>query len=77
MFAVGRPAGEHRGRLSAALLACGPSSLLSHRAAAVVWKLLPKIGPVIDISVYGRNARAREGVRTHRVVDLVPIDRRR
>ncbi len=63
--------------MTAALLACGERSLLSHRAAAVVWRMLPEIGPLIDVSVCGRNARTREGIRTHRVGDLSPLERRR
>ena len=52
----------------AAVLACGPHAVLSHRSAGRLWKLLPDAddtGP-IDISLR-RGDRERSGIRIHRV----------
>jgi very-short-patch-repair endonuclease len=91
----GRFAPLHRGiyrvgpRLSArademaAVLACGPSAVLSHRSAAALWGLLPppRRGagrPALphEISVWRSDrGRAAAGVRAHRVTTLGPGDR--
>lgn len=57
----------------AAVLACGPSAVLSHRSAAALWNLLrPMEGP-IDVSVPSQNGRrARRGIRVHRRRSLSP-----
>lgn len=39
VYAVGHPALPPRGRELAALLACGPNAVLSHRSAATLWDL--------------------------------------
>ena len=91
----GRFAPLHRGvyrvgpRLSArademaAVLACGPRALLSHRSAAALWELLPSpwtVGaPVFmprEVSVF-RSDRgvAAPGILAHRVTTLGPKDR--
>jgi len=91
----GRFAPLHRGvyrvgpRLSArademaAVLACGPRALLSHRSAAALWELLPSPwtagSPVLmprEVSVL-RSDRgvAAPGILAHRVTTLGPKDR--
>src|SRR3954451_23922857 len=55
-----------RGRLWAALLACGgpERAAISHRSAISVYELLDDLGPV-DVTVLGRN-RSVPGIRVHR-----------
>jgi very-short-patch-repair endonuclease len=58
----------------AAVLACGPTAVLSHRSAAVRWGLLP--GPTRDVPVdvavrRGRGCRVT-GIRSHRLPALRP-----
>ena len=57
----------------AAVLACGPSAVLSHRSAAALWNLLrPMDGPV-DVSVPSQNGRRpRRGICVHRRRSLSP-----
>jgi Transcriptional regulator, AbiEi antitoxin len=50
VFAVGHPALTLHGRWLATTLALGPGAMLSHRAAAVLWGILPSTGP-LDVSV--------------------------
>ncbi len=61
----------------AAVLACGPTAVLSHMSAAALWGLLkPEEGPV-DVTVPSTAGRAkRRGIRLHRVSTLSPIDGR-
>jgi very-short-patch-repair endonuclease len=50
----------------AAALACGPTAVLSHRAAAELWQLLtPTIG-TIDITIPNGSGRRRDGLNIHR-----------
>ena len=73
VFLVG-PLEAPLSRARAAVLAVGESALLSHFAAAEVWELCaPRPGP-IDVTIPGRNARNRAGVRIHRVTRLHPTD---
>jgi very-short-patch-repair endonuclease len=73
VYAVGYPTERLEARWMAALLACGPSAVLSHRAAAALWNLLrPMEGPV-DVSVPSQNGcRHRRGIRVHRRRALSP-----
>jgi very-short-patch-repair endonuclease len=61
-------------RLTAAVAACGPDAVLSHRSAAEVWGLLePRLGD-IDVTVIGRNPGERPGIRRHRSLTLTPSE---
>lgn len=60
--------------LTAAVAACGPDALLSHRSAAELWGMLPPHSGDIDVTVTGRNPGARPGVRRHRTRTLEPRD---
>lgn len=76
VYQVGHSAGPPLVREIAALLAYGPGSVLSHRTAAVQWQLLsPSSGPV-SVTILGRDAGMRPGVRRHRVGRLVAADLR-
>jgi very-short-patch-repair endonuclease len=70
-----------RGRWMAAVLACGPGALLSHRAAAAPWGLSPTPSGPIEITAPGK--RTHRGVRSHTTscppqllratVDAIPV----
>jgi very-short-patch-repair endonuclease len=67
VYAVGHPGLAIEGRWMAAVLASGPGAALSHRSAAALWKLLPSVPGVIDVSVPHRLTRSRQrGIRIHR-----------
>lgn len=53
------------GRLAAAVLACGPRAVLSHRAAALLWDLLPLNPRPVDVSLVGIRRPSRPGIKTH------------
>ena len=56
-------------RAWAAVFSCGEGSVLSHRTAAALWRLLPA-GDELHVSVAGRNPGVRRGVVVHRVIEL-------
>jgi very-short-patch-repair endonuclease len=51
----------------AALLACGRGAFISHHSAAFVWGLRKNPPPQVEVSVVGRECRARKGLRVHRI----------
>lgn len=61
----------------AAVLACGPDAILSHRSAAALWGLLADRRAVIDVTIPGRTKRGSRGIVVHNVRRLHPSDRRR
>ncbi len=73
-YAVGHRSLSFEGRALAAVLACGPGAVLSHRSAARHWGLLSTDGTTgTDVSA----ARSREnapGIRIHRPRRLGPLD---
>jgi very-short-patch-repair endonuclease len=65
VYAVGRPEISERGRWMAAVLACQPDSMLSHRSAAALLGLCkPHPGPV-EVVVPPRLVKRRRGIRAH------------
>ncbi|MGN6867566.1 MAG: DUF559 domain-containing protein [Solirubrobacteraceae bacterium] len=56
--------------LTAAVEACGPGALLSHRSAAELWGMLPMEAGHIEVTVVTRCAGDRPGIRRHRVKEL-------
>ena len=64
-----------RGRFMAAVLACGPDAVLSHRSAAYLWGLVDSWEEPIDITAPHRRGRSPEGVAAHRDGSLQPIDK--
>jgi very-short-patch-repair endonuclease len=63
-----------RTREMAAVLACGPGSVVSHRSAAALLGLLPhpREPAPVDVTVPGSDRGRRSGVRAHRVTSLGP-----
>jgi putative AbiEi antitoxin of type IV toxin-antitoxin system/uncharacterized protein DUF559 len=81
VYAVGHTALTPRSRELAAVLACGPGAVLSHRSAAALWGLLPS-GTWIEVTA-PRSRKARSGFVVHtsrrldkeerRAVDAIPV----
>jgi very-short-patch-repair endonuclease len=76
VYLVGHPAPPPMVQEIAALLAAGPRSVLSHRSAAVLWRLAPHSSRSVDVTVVGRDCGRRPGVRDHRVGELASTDLR-
>ena len=75
VYAFGHKQLTREGRLIAAVLACGPGAVLSHRSAAAHWELLGTGQRRIDVTVPTRASRAtRKGIRLHRSRRLDPAD---
>jgi very-short-patch-repair endonuclease len=66
VYALGRPDLSGNGAWMAALLACGPASVLSHESAAALWGVIPYRPGPIDISLPLHLTRCRPGIRAHR-----------
>ncbi len=71
VYAVGHVALPPLARYAAALLAVGANAVLSHRSAAVIWRILPEEeeeeeGAPVDVSVVDGQPRQRRGIRIHR-----------
>lgn len=49
----------------AALLACGPEAVLSHRSAAALWGFLSRQPTEVDVTVPGRIRKGPKGIRVH------------
>ena len=62
------------GRYMAAVLACGPGAVLSHRAAASVYNLKLRPGREIEVSAPGSRGRDRDDIRVHSAATLAPQD---
>lgn len=54
------------GRLTAAVLACGPGAVLSHHAAAAWWELVAWDGRDPEVTVPRDGGRRIDGIRVHR-----------
>jgi very-short-patch-repair endonuclease len=66
VYAVGRPDVDRLGYLKAATLACGPNARLSHRSAAELWRIGPRISGPIDVLVPATSHPRLAGIRLHR-----------
>ena len=76
VYAVGHAKISRRGQLTAAVLACGPSAVLSHRPAADLWGIRRTSSALIEVSV-GRSRHPRPGIRLHVVRRLDASDQTR
>jgi very-short-patch-repair endonuclease len=65
VYAVGHLALAPQARERAALLACGPGSVISHHSAAYLWGLTDEAPKVIDVTLVGRRCRPKPGIRLH------------
>jgi hypothetical protein len=69
-----RPLVSREGRWMAAVLACGPRAVLSHRSAAHLHGLRPSGRARIDVLVPRSNVRRHDGIEAHRSVTLAAPD---
>jgi very-short-patch-repair endonuclease len=73
VYAVGHDRLRLEGRWLAAVFACGPGAVLSHRDAAALWELRQSNSAYIDVTVPSRNGRrGQRGIRLHRTGRLRP-----
>lgn len=71
VYSVVHPAAlSIRGRLTAAVLACGDGAVLSHRSAAALWELLPYEDRAAEVIVPGDGGRKIDGIRAYRTAGL-------
>jgi very-short-patch-repair endonuclease len=75
VYAVGHSASTPQKRLLAAVLACGPGAVLSHRSAAALWGLLQDKRTSIDVTAPNRRGRIPQGIDAHRDGSLTSVDR--
>jgi very-short-patch-repair endonuclease len=67
VYAYGHDRLRIEGSWLAAVMACGPGAVLSHRDAAQLWELRQSQSAFIDVTVPSQNGRIRRrGVRVHR-----------
>ena len=75
VYAVGHRDLSTEGRWLAAVLACGPSAVLSHRAALALWALRPKPSAPYDVTILAAGGlRRKPGIRLHCSRVLPPRD---
>ena len=72
VYAVGHRPPSMLARAMAAVLACGPSAVLSHLAAGALWELGPRWPPAMDVTVTSN--RRPKGIRLHRSPTLSDQD---
>lgn len=69
VYAVGNVGLTQSASDLAAVLACGPAAVLSHRSAAAVWELLPPPDQP-EVTVPSRRRVVRPGITVHRADEL-------
>ena len=75
VYAVGHTELSDKGRILAAVFACGPGAVASHESAAYLWSLSPKCPPFVHVTVPTGAGRAkRKGIVLHRSRTLRPQD---
>ena len=77
VYLVGHPAPMALAREHGALLACGAEAVLSHRSAAVLWRLPVEPPAQVQVTIVGRQRGQRPGIQIHEVPDLHRRDIRR
>ena len=75
VYAVGHLPSTRLCELTAAVLACGPEAVLSHRSAAELWGLLKASRGLIDVTASRRRGRSPCGIASHGDDMLAPADR--
>jgi very-short-patch-repair endonuclease len=74
VYAIGYPKLTGYGDWMAAVLACGPRAVLSHRSAAALWGLRADNRRKSDISLPSPSARPKQAIEVHRTVTLTAED---
>lgn len=75
VYAVGHRLLSQRGHLLAAVLACGPGAVLSHRSAAYLHDVLDDSRSRVDVIAPNRRGRCPDGIAAHRDGTLTLADR--
>jgi very-short-patch-repair endonuclease len=75
VYAVGYRRPTRESEFMAAVLACGPEAVLSHRSAGALWGLREDRRSSIDVTAPNRRGRMPAGIDAHRDGSLVPVDR--
>lgn len=73
VYAVGHRVLSREGRWMAAVLACGPGAMLSHRSAAALWGIRKTAPETVDVTL-ARRSRSSRALRRH--VTVIPDDER-
>jgi very-short-patch-repair endonuclease len=66
VYVIGHANPPLEGRWLAAVKACGPAAVLSHYAAAALWRLVDWDGRYPAVTVRGSGTRVHHGIRVHR-----------
>ena len=74
VYAVGHSLLSREGRFMAAVLACGPGAVLSHRSAACLWELRPTSRSRVEVTTPGQSGRSRPPIQIHRSRRLAADD---
>jgi hypothetical protein len=74
VFAVGHTRLTTRGHWMAAVLACGPNAVLSHRSAASLWGIARLATSTAEVTI-DVDRPPRDGLRPHRASSLTAADR--
>jgi large subunit ribosomal protein L11 len=75
VFAVGHAPITDEARWLAAVLACGPDAVLSHRQAGALWRVRSTLSPRIDVTARTRRGFTVDAITVHRATTLTPEDR--
>jgi len=75
VYAVAPGRDDPTARAAAAVLACGPTAVLSHSSAATLWGMTQRW--TMPIEVTAAVDRRRPGIATHRCTTLTRVDTRR
>ncbi|HEX7245592.1 MAG TPA: hypothetical protein VF245_08515 [Solirubrobacterales bacterium] len=75
VYAVGHKPLTWEARLMAAVLACGPGAVISHRSAVELWKLREARQEPVDVTAPNRRGRIPSGIRSHRDDRLTAVER--
>jgi hypothetical protein len=74
VYAVGHPLLTVQGQYMAAVLACGPGAVLSHRSAADLQDLGRTDRATVDVTTPGQGGRKRSGIDAHGSLSLTAAD---
>jgi predicted transcriptional regulator of viral defense system len=76
VYAAGHPNITPKGHWMAAVLACGPEAILSHRRALALWEIREATGGRIEVTVPGHGGRrGPKGILVHSCENLEDADR--
>jgi very-short-patch-repair endonuclease len=76
VYVVGHKALAPLAMESAALIACGEGTILSHESAAFAWAMLAAYDGDVHVTVVGGKRRSRQGLRVHQASTAPPVRRR-